>query len=104
MRHDRASGIRIQIENTDIETLREQLIAPKFNFAAPHVRAVELSNDGSLILCHDHATDGRGLDLERAQKVLEYIALVWRDRKSVVSGQSVYVRVDLGGGRIMKKK
>src|SRR3546814_626178 len=78
MRHDRASGIRIQIENTDIETLREQLIAPKFNFAAPHVRAVELSNDGSLILCHDHATDGRGLDLERAQKVLEYIALVWR--------------------------
>src|SRR3546814_12624791 len=94
MRHDRASGIRIQIENTDIETLREQLIAPKFNFAAPHVRAVELSNDGSLILCHDHATDGRGLDLERAQKVLEYIALVWRrpvaletHRKSVGRGQ-----------------
>src|SRR3546814_16273286 len=26
------------------------------------------------------------------------------DRKSVVSGKSVYVRVDLGGGRIIKKK
>src|SRR3546814_17682849 len=27
-----------------------------------------------------------------------------RDRKSVVSGKSVYVRVDLGGGRIIKNK
>src|SRR3546814_19148047 len=27
-----------------------------------------------------------------------------RDRKSVVSGKSVSVRVDLGGGRIIKKK
>src|SRR3546814_17564850 len=28
----------------------------------------------------------------------------WADRKSVVSGKSVSVRVDLGGGRIIKKK
>src|SRR3546814_13180483 len=28
----------------------------------------------------------------------------WRDRKSVVSGKSVSVRVDLGGRRIIKKK
>src|SRR3546814_15212073 len=33
--------------------------------------------------------------------VLEFIGL---DRKSVVSGQSVAVRVDIGGGRIIKKK
>ncbi len=78
VRQDRATGTRIHIEDTDIEALREQLIAPKFNFAAPHVQAVELSNDGSLMLRHDHVADGRGLDLERAQKVLEYIALVWR--------------------------
>src|SRR3546814_12633334 len=29
---------------------------------------------------------------------------LWEDRKSVVSGKSVSVRVDLGGRRIMKKK
>jgi stage V sporulation protein R len=78
MSDDHASGTRIEIEDADIDTLRERLIAPKFNFAAPHVQAVELSNDGSLMLRHDHVADGRGLDLERAQKVLEYIALVWR--------------------------
>src|SRR3546814_17868109 len=30
--------------------------------------------------------------------------LAWPDRKSVVSGKSVSVRVDLGGRRIIKKK
>src|SRR3546814_12060796 len=30
--------------------------------------------------------------------------IVYRDRKSVVSGKSVSVRVDLGGGRSIKKK
>src|SRR3546814_19775407 len=29
---------------------------------------------------------------------------VWKDRKSVVSGKSVYVRVNLGGRRILIKK
>src|SRR3546814_15597104 len=29
---------------------------------------------------------------------------IWADRKSVVSGKSVSVRVDLGGRRIIKKK
>src|SRR3546814_17561760 len=32
------------------------------------------------------------------------ITLIYRDRKSVVSGKSVSVRVDLGGRRIIKKK
>ena len=73
-----ASESRIRIENPDIDSLREQVIAPKFNFAAPHIHAVDMATDGSLMLRHDHATDGRGLDLARAQKVLEYIARVWR--------------------------
>ena len=34
--------------------------------------------DGSLQLLHDHQTDGRGIDLGRAERVLEYIARVWR--------------------------
>jgi stage V sporulation protein R len=37
-----------------------------------------MGSDGSLVLRHDYETDGRGLDLERAHKVLEYIHRVWR--------------------------
>jgi stage V sporulation protein R len=31
-----------------------------------------------LELEHDHVTDGRGIDVERGRKVLEYIHRVWR--------------------------
>src|SRR3546814_18527495 len=41
----------------------------------------------------DHVSDATLKDL-----------MVWRDRKSVVEGTSVSVRVDLGGRRIIKKK
>ena len=34
--------------------------------------------DGTLELEHDHKTDGRGLDVERGKKVIEYIQRVWR--------------------------
>ena len=34
--------------------------------------------DGSLTLTHDHHSDGRGLDLRRAERVLDYIVRVWR--------------------------
>src|SRR3546814_14716432 len=46
--------------------------------------------------------DGDGEELEEAQPR----PLIGRreDRKSVVTGQSVSVRVDPGGGRILKKK
>jgi stage V sporulation protein R len=30
------------------------------------------------VLSHDHASDGRGLDAQRARKVLEYVSRVWR--------------------------
>src|SRR3546814_15040516 len=35
---------------------------------------------------------------------LDIVSLPQRDRKSVVKGQSVQVRVDLGGRRLIKKK
>jgi len=34
--------------------------------------------DGTLELAHDHTTDGRGLDAERASRVLDYLVKVWR--------------------------
>ena len=30
------------------------------------------------MLAHDHASDGRGLDVNRAKRVLEYMHRVWR--------------------------
>jgi stage V sporulation protein R len=58
--------------------VREAILAPKFNFGAPRVAAVEIKPDGGLILAHEHASDGRGLDAARAKKVLEYARRAWR--------------------------
>lgn len=74
----RAHDERFVVGDWDIGQLREQIIAPKFNYGAPRIRATGLGADGGLILRHDHATDGRGLDLGRAQRVLEYVRSVWR--------------------------
>src|SRR3546814_12658002 len=41
---------------------------------------------------------------DRARRADHYRGRFDRDRKSVVSGESVSVRVDLGGRRIIKKK
>ena len=69
-------GIRIADRN--VHAVREAILAPKFNYGAPRVAATRLQVDGSLELTHDHASDGRGLDVKRAERVLEYIARVWR--------------------------
>jgi stage V sporulation protein R len=62
----------------DLPKLHDALLAPKYNFGAPRVAALHVHVDGTLELQHDHETDGRGLDLERARKVLEYVQRVWR--------------------------
>ncbi|HEX4927958.1 MAG TPA: SpoVR family protein [Burkholderiales bacterium] len=71
-------GDEIRVTSKDINAVREAILAPKFNFGAPRVAAVELGNDGALTLAHAHESDGRGLDLGRAKKVLEYVRRVWR--------------------------
>lgn len=68
----------IRIANRNIHAIREAILAPKFNYGAPRIAAAEIHMDGSLDLVHDHASDGRGLDLARAERVLDYIAKVWR--------------------------
>ncbi|MDA8094988.1 MAG: SpoVR family protein [Betaproteobacteria bacterium] len=69
---------RIEIVSKDIESLHERLLAPKFNYGAPRVSVSEMKTDGTLVLTHAHRTDGRGLDFDRAVKVLDYIHRVWR--------------------------
>jgi stage V sporulation protein R len=68
----------IRVATRDLNAIREAILAPKFNYGAPRVAAVELKSDGSLTLKHDHASDGRGLDVGRGKKVLEYVRRVWR--------------------------
>jgi stage V sporulation protein R len=71
-------GDEIRVANRDVAAVREAILAPKFNFGAPRVAAVEVKSDGGLVLAHEHASDGRGLDAARARKVLEYTRRVWR--------------------------
>ncbi|HEX5477759.1 MAG TPA: SpoVR family protein, partial [Burkholderiales bacterium] len=68
----------IRVASRDLDAVREAILAPKFNYGAPRVAAVELGHDGRLTLEHDHASDGRGLDAARARKVLEYTRRIWR--------------------------
>src|SRR3546814_20458334 len=71
---------------------------------ASHVneRLAELDIDARV----DHRSlAAQGIDLEPQDKIGSAASrMVGRDRKSVVSGKSVSVRVDLGGRSIIKKK
>ncbi len=68
----------VKISDNNVHAVREAILAPKFNYGAPRVAVTRLHLDGSLELTHDHANDGRGLDVKRAERVLDYIARVWR--------------------------
>ncbi|HJW54775.1 MAG TPA: SpoVR family protein [Burkholderiaceae bacterium] len=68
----------IRIANRDLHAIHEAILAPKFNYGAPRIAATHLHHDGSLELTHDYKSDGRGLDIHRAERVLEYIGKVWR--------------------------
>ncbi len=81
---DQEGGMRIA-EN-DIHSIREAILSPKYNYGAPRVAASALNIDGSLELKHDFNGDGRGLDIPRAEQVLDYVAKIW---KGPVSLQTV---------------
>ena len=76
--YEAASDGSIKVVSRDIHAVREAILAHRFNFGAPRVAATELGVDGSLTLVHDHQSDGRGLDLQRADRVLDYVVRVWR--------------------------
>lgn len=68
----------IRIADNAVHAVHEAILAPKFNYGAPRVAVNNMHVDGSLQLVHDHQSDGRGIDLSRAERVLEYIGRVWR--------------------------
>jgi stage V sporulation protein R len=77
-RYSARSDGQIKILDPELTALHEALLAPKYNFGAPTVSATRVRNDGTLELGHDTTVDGRGLDLERSRKVLDYLQKVWR--------------------------
>jgi stage V sporulation protein R len=77
-RYNARSDGQVRVLENDLDALHEVLLAPKYNFGAPLVAAAHVRNDGTLELTHDSSVDGRGLDLERSRKVLDYLHRVWR--------------------------
>jgi stage V sporulation protein R len=77
-RYSARSDGQIKVLEHDLTALHEALLGPKYNFGAPVVSAAHVRNDGTLELTHDSSVDGRGLDLERSRKVLDYLHKVWR--------------------------
>jgi stage V sporulation protein R len=77
-RYKGPSNGTLTVQEMDLPALHDALLHPKYGFGAPTVSATRVHVDGKLELVHDHPTDGRGLDPERARRVLEYIARVWR--------------------------
>jgi stage V sporulation protein R len=77
-RYERSGDGGVKVLDHDIHALRETVLAPKYNFGAPAVLAKYIAHDGALTLMHEHDTDGRGLDLDRAERVLDYLHKVWR--------------------------
>jgi len=77
-RYEQTNDGSVRVLDHDIHALRETVLAPKYNFGAPAVLAKHIAHDGSLTLHHQHETDGRGLDLDRAERVLDYLHKVWR--------------------------
>jgi stage V sporulation protein R len=77
-RYRAESNGQVKVEEQDLSALHEALLHPKYNFGAPTVAAKHVRVDGTLELAHDHKTDGRGLDIERGKKVIEYMQRVWR--------------------------
>ena len=75
--YERSADGSIRVVETDINDLHENILAPKYNFGAPAVVATDVGADGSLELRHEHTTDGRGLDLSKTERVLEYIHNAW---------------------------
>ncbi len=78
----------IKVLNRDINAVRESIIGNKFNYGSPRIAVTEMKNDGSLVLRHDHGDDGRGLDIERANQVLKYVARVWRRQVTLLTVDS----------------
>ncbi len=77
-RYNARNDGQVKVLEHDLTGLHEALLSSKYNFGAPIVCATHVRSDGTLELTHDNSIDGRGLDLERSRRVLDYVQRVWR--------------------------
>jgi stage V sporulation protein R len=89
---------QVKVLEEDIDTLRESLLLDKYNFGAPRVAVSELKNDGTLVLQHQSRIDGRGLDVERSRRVLDYVQRVWRRPVQLVTVDAASQSLQLTAG------
>jgi stage V sporulation protein R len=94
-RYQRQHNGTVKVLAGDIDELRETLLAEKYNFGAPRVSVTEVRSNGTLVLQHDSDIDKRGLDMDRARKVLEYMAHVWRRPVLLKTVDAAYKTVDV---------
>jgi len=94
----RRRGREAVVHEWDLDALKETLLAPKYHYGAPHVQVAEMRRDGTLVLQQDHALDRRGLDMDSARKVLEYIHAIWRRPVVLhsITGQGKEARIAVG--------
>ncbi|SFM47723.1 SpoVR family protein [Rugamonas rubra] len=90
-----------RVASRDLAAVREAILAPRYHYGAPSIAVKRLHADGSLLLAHDHLADGRGLDLAQAERVLDYVARVWRRPVALdtVDFRGGGRRVEAGGGK-----
>jgi stage V sporulation protein R len=86
---------KIVVKDSDFNSVREGILKDKFNFGAPRIYVSGIGPDVSLELGHDYESDGRGLDVKRARKVLEYIKSVWRRDVSLTTVDQQGNAIDL---------
>ncbi|MEN8259502.1 MAG: SpoVR family protein [Pseudomonadota bacterium] len=73
-----AANGEITVTESTLESLLENILSSRYNYGAPKIAVAEMKLDGTLVLVHDHKSDGRGLKLDAARRVLNYIKQVWR--------------------------
>jgi stage V sporulation protein R len=67
-----------RVVSRDIHAVREAILGPKYNYGAPCIMVERMHDDFSLVLRHEYSRDGRGLDLDQAEQVMQYVSRVWR--------------------------
>ena len=76
--HETRKDGETKVVSRDLHAIREAILAPKFNFGAPSITVTGVGFDASLALRHDYLSDGRGLDLAQAERVMAYVGRIWR--------------------------
>lgn len=77
--YDKDGGASISevSDHDDWKTVRDELIRSVGINGIPHIYVDRVENNGKLVLKHDH--DGRDLELDYADKVVNHVKNIWKD-------------------------